>query len=381
MGKLRRLLSIIMTVVFLTGVILPVYADELDEYNQKLQDVSRQLTQQKSNVEQARKKEQSVLGQITQLEQGIKSTEDKINSISDKIAALEKTIAETEAEIEQAQQELDKQIEILSDRLVFIYEKGGDVSYLEVLLSATDIKDFLTRYDMLNCIVEEDMELIESIDRMRKNLDIKKEELESNKRELEKMKADQLAVKEDLDSQHQSKNELLSDVRQQKAQFEKAVAELEQASAAIQEEIRKHQSGEQLGTGTYTWPTPGYTQITSPYVMRYHPILKQRKMHTGVDIGAPMGATIVAADSGTVLFAGWMNGYGQVLVIDHGKGADGQNYSTLYAHQSQFLVSKGQSVTKGQAIGKVGTTGWSTGPHLHFEVRINGQHTNPMNYI
>jgi len=142
--------------------------------------------------------------------------------------------------------------------------------------------------------------------------------------------------------------------------------------------IKRMQSGGdvQLGTGVYTWPTPGYKVITSPYGMRYHPILGIRKMHTGVDIGAPMGATIVAADGGKIIHAGWMGGYGQVLVVDHGNGM-----STLYAHLSSFIAGNGASVTKGQPIGRVGTTGWSTGPHLHFEVRENGSPVDPMSYI
>ena len=186
-------------------------------------------------------------------------------------------------------------------------------------------------------------------------------------------------MRELLDGQKLEKKEILGSVQQERAAYERALAELEENSRQLEAMIRKMQGGddsEALGTGVYTWPTPGYTNITSAYGMRFHPILKTRKMHTGVDIGAPMSATIVAADSGKVIHAGWMGGYGQVLVVDHGNGI-----STLYAHQSAFLVSNGQTVNRGDPIGKVGSTGWSTGPHLHFEVRINGSYTDPMPYI
>ena len=131
-----------------------------------------------------------------------------------------------------------------------------------------------------------------------------------------------------------------------------------------------------VGSGVYTWPTPGYTRITSPYGMRKHPILKTNRMHTGIDIGAPNGATIVSVDHGCVVQVGWYGGYGRVVMVDHGHGI-----VTMYAHTSAALVNVGDAVKKGQAIAKVGSTGWSTGPHLHFEVRINGKYTNPLNYI
>jgi murein DD-endopeptidase MepM/ murein hydrolase activator NlpD len=130
------------------------------------------------------------------------------------------------------------------------------------------------------------------------------------------------------------------------------------------------------GTGSFIWPLSGYRTITDDYGMRYHPILKTRRMHTGMDIAAPKGVPIMAAQSGEVILAGWYGAYGQAVIIDHGAGV-----ATLYGHQSVLKVKVGQQVTKGDTIGLVGSTGWSTGPHLHFEVRVNGSPANPHNYV
>ncbi len=379
MRRLRSGLAVFLSLVLLIGVIFPVYADNVQEQQRKLQDVNRQIDQQRSNVNQAKKKEKTVIGQISGLDQDINKTEAEIKQIDERIAFLEKSIAKTEEDIKVSEEALAEQSDILSERLVFIYEEGGDVSYLEVLLSATDIEEFLTRYDFLNMIVEQDVELIKEINKEKKELALKKCDLEIKQKELMNIQTSQISQKEILDSQKEEKQKLLGNVRQEKKALEQALDELERTSRQLETIIRQYQSGStgsQVGTGVFTWPTPGYTQRTSPYGMRLHPILGERRMHTGIDIKAPMGATIVAADSGTVMFAGWMSGYGQVIIIDHANGL-----STLYAHQSSFLVSKGTNVSKGQAIGKVGSTGWSTGPHLHFEVRINGTPTNPAGYV
>lgn len=377
MTKGKRMLIFGFMLVFLTAAILPAYADELEDTQRQLEEISRSINATQSKVNNAQKQEKSIMGQIQNLEKNIKSTETQITATEDRISFLEENIATTSKEIEKTQADLEKKTEILSERLVVLYEEG-DVSYLEVLLSATDLKDFLTRYDLINSIIEQDVDLIASINQEKQDLEMKKSDLEVKENELKKARSQQEEMKQELDNQKKDKKDILSSVQKEKAAYQKALEELEQNSRELESMIRKLQGGSTtaLGTGAYTWPTPGYSAITSPYGMRYHPILKVRKMHTGVDIGAPMSATIVAADSGTVIHAGWMGGYGQVLVIDHGNGI-----STLYAHQSAFLVGNGASVSKGQAIGKVGTTGWSTGPHLHFEVRINGSYTDPMAYI
>jgi len=376
MSKHKRFIAMFMGLMFIFGFIIPVYASELEEAKQKLQQLNQQINAQQSNINAARQKQSSVMNEISALDQSIKSVEDKINALNKDISQLEKEIERTQKEISQQEEELDKQVEILGERLVYVYEQGGQASYLEVLLESTDIKDFLTRYDMLKYIIQGDMELIDSINQKRAELNQKKSDLEVKQNRLLTAREELKSQKTTLSEQQNAKKAVLSEVNKEKAAYERALAELEAASREVEALILRSQSGNQLGTGVYTWPAPGYTSITSPYGMRYHPILKTRKVHTGMDIGAPMGAKIVAADSGTVIYSGWMDAYGQTIIIDHGKGL-----STLYGHQSSLLVSNGQSVKKGQTIGKVGSTGWSTGPHLHFEVRINGQHTDPRKYV
>ncbi len=373
MKAYKRLAALMIILCFMITAIIPVYADDIE---QKLQDVSRQQEAQQNKLGQVKQQENSIMGQLETLEKNIIDKEQQIKILAGQIDELEQDISKTEEEIRISEEELQVQINYLCERLVYMYEDGMDVSYLEVLFSATNIKDFLTRYDLLQYVVEQDMDLIDSINKHKRALDIKKSDLEIQKRELVSMREVQEAQRSELSAQSDQKEELLASVRQEKSSCEKALEELEQTSRELEALIRASQSGEQLGTGVYTWPTPGYSAITSSYGMRFHPILKTRKLHTGVDIGAPSGAKIVAADTGKVLFVGWQGGYGQTIIIDHGG-----DMSTLYAHQSRFAVSSGQTVVKGQVIGYVGSTGWSTGPHLHFEVRINGNPTDPMSYI
>lgn len=378
MHKATKKLALFLAIVLSWALIFPVFAGEIEDQQKKLQDVGQQINRQKNNIDQAKKKEKTIMGQLQDIEQSIIRTENEIKSLGERIAFLEGDIAKTEKDIAKAEAELAEQSDILSERMVFIYEEG-DLTYLQVLLAATDINDFLTRFDMLNLIVEQDLELIESINEQRKALDEKKATLEAGRKELLAAQQNQKDKKDILGGEQDQKSVVLNSVQKEKKAYEQALKELEQASREIEAMIKKLQSsgsGAQLGTGTYTWPAPSCKIITSPYGMRYHPILKVRKLHTGMDIGASQGSAIVAADSGEVIYAGWMSGYGQVTIIDHGKGM-----STLYAHQSAFLANVGAQVEKGQTIGKVGSTGWSTGPHLHFEVRVNGSPVDPTAYV
>jgi murein DD-endopeptidase MepM/ murein hydrolase activator NlpD len=373
----RKVLTGFLALIMMTALIMPVKADQLSDQQQLLDKLNQKIHQQQSNLNKASRAEKTILGQVQSIEQDADRTQQDIAVLADQVAYLQKNIGIIEKEIKIQQEELDKQTEILGERLVVIYEQG-DSTYLEVLLGANDIKDLITRLDMLTTIIDQDQDLIDTINSRKKNLDNKKADLDVQKRELQAAKAAREEKQQILATQLNDKKVVLGSVQQEKQKYAQAIREMEQASAQAEAMILRLQgkSGASIGTGSYTWPTPGYTNITSAYGMRYHPILKKNKLHTGIDIGAPGGARIVAADGGSVIFSGWLGAYGNAIIIDHGAGI-----STLYGHQSSRLVSVGAKVSKGQTIGKVGSTGWSTGPHLHFEVRKNGTPVNPRGYI
>ena len=374
----HRITAIFVALIFILTIIMPVYADEISEKQQQLEEVSRQIEAQNQKLSSVKKQEKSIMGQVQKLEKDMQKTESDLEYISGRVDFLQSSLAVTQDEIGILEAELEKQNEILNQRLVFIYEEG-DISYLEVLLGAEDMQDFLIRYDLLNRILQQDRGLIAAVQAKKEALSSKKSTLENQKAELEENQQSKKEKQKHLDEQIDEKKEILSDVQKEKKAYQKALEELEASSRQLETMIQQMQSGgepDKAGTGTFSWPVPGYKTITSDYGMRYHPILKVNKLHTGIDIGVPSGVNILAADSGTVIYSGWMGGYGQVVVIDHGSGL-----STLYAHQSTILASKGAAVNKGQVIGKVGSTGWSTGPHLHFEVRKNGTPVNPHSYI
>ena len=374
----RKLLSGLMALMLTAVMIMPVYADQISDQQKILDELNQKMNQQQNNWNNASRAEKSIMGQVQDIEKDVNQTQQDISTLEGKVSYLQSSIGILEKQIKSQQKDLEKQTELLGDRLVVIYEEG-DSSYLEVLLGATDIKDFITRFDMLSTIVEQDRDMIDSINSKKKDLDTKIANLQVQKNELEAAQGIQEEKQIALSDKLEQKKDVLDGVKNEKAKYAQAIAELEQASQEAEAMIRRLQGngqGSSIGTGSYTWPTPGYRSITSPYGMRYHPILKTNKLHTGIDIGAPSGAKIVAADGGTVIFSGWFGAYGNAIIIDHGAGI-----STLYGHQSQLLVSQGQTVVKGQTIGKVGSTGWSTGPHLHFEVRKNGTPVNPRGYV
>ena len=255
----------------------------------------------------------------------------------------------------------------------------GETAYLDVILQSKDLSDFLSNCYLITELASYDTDLLEDVYTKKNQIEIQKKILDKKQEDLTTTKQNQLRTSKILENTKQMRENYISRLSDSEKELQAKIDEMNAQYKEVNDEILQLAlqgiDTRYIG-GELAWPVPGYTRISSKYGMRVHPITKVYKLHTGTDISAPMGANFIAANDGIVIKAGYNGAYGNMVIIDHGGGI-----STLYAHGSEILVQVGQTVTRGQPILKVGSTGYSTGPHAHFEVRINGVVTDPMPYI
>ena len=374
--KRYRFLSAALVLVFAVLAVAPVLADELEEKQQQLNSVQQQIEAQQRKAELARRKEQTIAEQLRAIQQELDTAEDEYETVNDQLENTEQHIKANVELSNRLTKKLEVQTKTLHRRIRDIY-KNGQVNYLDVLLGAKDFNDFVGRMDILKKILAYDNALIQGTKADRETLRKAKEQLEADRAKIVELRKLAAATREQVAERRQERRGVLNAATYERETAERAYRELIETSRQIEQMIKRIQSGEKnIGgsTGTMTWPAEG--EITSPFGWRVHPIFGTQRLHTGIDIGADYGDAIRAADGGVVIHADWMGGYGNAVIIDHGNGI-----STLYAHNSQLLVDEGQTVAKGQTVARCGSTGYSTGPHLHFEVRQNGSPVNPLNYL
>ena len=284
-------------------------------------------------------------------------------------------IAESEQRIVDLIDEIDSNNEILEERLRVMYMNGTG-GYLEVILNAENLIDALTRVDMIQLIVKSDVELLKTINEQKLEIEEIKLAQETRRHELTAVINDLNAKQNEVQVASRSKENYMASLQDNIEEIQRQEANMEAQSKQIEKDILAAQRAVEYAGGELAWPVPGHYRITSHYGGRIHPITGVWSTHGGTDIAAPNGAPIVSSNDGVVIFAGYHYSYGNYIIVDHGGGI-----ATLYAHCSKLLAWQGQAVSKGETIALIGSTGESTGNHIHYEVRVNGVRKNPMEYL
>lgn len=377
----RRVITIVLVSLSLLGTsVLPTRATELGEAVGQQKDLIKQKNEVKEQLNKLTYSADNLKTQMAELETKIAAAQKLLGQTQEAYSQAQKQVLAAQKELELKQKELEARRVALGKRAKVIYE-SGQVNYMELLFQSADLTDLITRLEYFNKLVANDRQLLLDIQTQKEQITKKTHELQGKRDQAAQLKTKAASVSADLNqSKAQQRIALDKNQKDQQVAFE-SIDRLEAEANAWNDKIRKLQAAQAARAGGVsgtitTWPAPGYYEISSPFGWRIHPVTGKRSLHTGADIVAPSGAKITAAGAGVVIMAGWNTAYGNMVIIDHGKGL-----STLYGHQSSLAVTEGQSVQANQVIGYVGSTGWSTGAHLHFEVREAGNTTDPLRYF
>ena len=372
----KRILVLIIAFIMVFVTIIQVSGQSVNDLKKKQEQIQEQIEETKKEIQAMQNQTKNIDNQIKDLDLRVANANSELENVETELNILNVEIDDTIVVLGEAEQNIIDKIDTFNKRLRIMY-KNGNVGYIEVLLSSENIKDFLSRQEMIQSIADYDKELIKYMKEQRDLIEEKKVTLEAQRASVEVTKSKLEARKRDLEKVSREKENLMGQLTEDIKAYEKEYDKLNDLAKDIESEIvkRSKMTGPYSG-GRMEWPVPGNNRISSYYGYRVHPIFKVKKLHTGIDIPAPTGTSITAAAAGTVIYSDWLGGYGKVVMLDHGGGI-----VTLYAHNSSLSVSEGTTVKRGAVIAKAGSTGNSTGPHLHFEVRKSGAYVDPLPWL
>lgn len=402
-NKLKRITILLLCFVFVISCAVPgipaqaVTSESIREKEREIEKAKEQVSGLKSNLTDVEKLKEELEQSKSDLTAYVQQLDGQLADIQEKIAQYNTLITEKEEEIEETTRDLEAAVEqqeeqyaAMKKRIQFMYERS-DSFYMETLFGSDSISGIVNRADYIEALSRYDREKLDEYVETRKYVELCKEELEAEKALLDEAKeavkkeeanvnsligekeAQIVSVTGDIANKEAAIKEYEEMIAQENAEIaalEKAVAEEKARLEAENAQARIYNGG------MFAWPCPGYKRISDEYGNRIHPILGTQQFHNGLDMAAPSGTAILAAYDGDVVAAAYSGSMGNYIMIDHGSGL-----YTIYMHCSALYVSKGQSVSKGQNIAAVGSTGRSTGPHLHFSVRLNGNYVSPWNYL
>lgn len=377
---MRKILCVVLAFLICSfSIISYVQAEEMTDLQTKQEELKNQINDATGELADVQEELSENLKQVQKLDERIATSQAELDELNTKIEKLQTSMDGVEEKLKVAEERYKRQKEILEVRLVAMYETS-DTQYLDVILSSKSVSDFLSNYFLITELANYDTELLEEMKEQKDKIETAKNKLDKAQEQYATIKQNQTKTAKILENTKSVRENYIAKLSDQERDVQAKIDEYNAQFDAINKEIvalALEGIDTQYIGGELAWPIPGYTRITSKYGMRTHPITGVYKLHTGVDVSAPMGANFVAANDGIVVKAEFNSAYGNMVIIDHGGGV-----STLYAHGSEIMVQVGDVVKRGETVVlKVGSTGYSTGPHAHFEVRLNGVVTDPLPYI
>ncbi len=355
------------------------FANEANDKQAELNSVQAQMQKMQERKAAARRRAEAASEGLQDLAGNLKQLQAQANALQKERDTLQSSINDNQSKLAQKKKDVETRLKVYRKRLRDIYI-NGQINYLDVLLGAKDFSDFSSRMFLLQKIIGSDIDMLEQLKKDEAEIAARQAKLDAEMKEIKTTQVALEAKTARVNKLKEQRSQMLykaqEEEQQSQEEYERLLAISENIAAMLRnmESSGMTASGSSGGTGRFMWPCSG--PITSYYGWRTHPVFGTTKYHSGMDIAVDYGTPILAADSGTVIYSGWLGGYGYAVMIDHGSGL-----VTLYGHNQSLNVYEGQYVSKGTCIAYAGSTGYSTGPHCHFEVRLHGEVTEPLNYL
>ena len=373
---MKKIISIILLGIFIVSSFVIVSSDQLQQMQEEMNYIEKRINELNEQMKKEKSKQDSIASDRKYISNQARLEEEELKRKIEVIEDFEEKLQVFDYECGELEKEYEEQMEILKKRLRIMYMNSFE-SQFDVFIESQDLLDYFTKIEMMNYVSQRDKEVLMDISKTKRNLELKRKIAEDEKYKVQEEADESIRDLTGLQNRGQSLAQQERNINYKLNQLAKEEDKLLRKSREISAQIKLLQtSSGSYGGGSMVWPVPGHTRVSSGFGNRLHPILRVYRMHTGIDIGAPSGAHIIATNKGVVIMSGWQGGYGNAVIVDHGGGI-----STLYAHCSSLLVGIGDQVNAGTVIARIGSTGLSTGPHLHFEVRVNGEPVDPLKYV